>query len=87
MLQNLSTFKKLNSKYKCNAIVSFRTIISKHEYNAMASFQTSANIGKTRDKYCLLSFMHSNKIGLLTPVAKINKRGSLNNVQGGGKKI
>ena len=27
---------------------------SKHEYNAMASFQTTANIGKTRDKYCLL---------------------------------
>ena len=53
----------------------------------MASFQTSANIGKTRDKYCLLSLMHRNKIGLLTPVAKINKRGSLNKVQGSGKKI
>ena len=53
----------------------------------MASFQTTANIGKTRDKHCLLSFMHRNKIGLLTPSAKINKRGGLNKVRGCGKKI
>ena len=53
----------------------------------MASFQTSPNIGKTQDKYCLLSFMHRNEIGLLTPAAKINKGGSLNKVQEGGKKI
>ena len=51
----------------------------------MASFQTTANIGKTPDKYCLLFFMHRNKIGLLTPFAKINKRGGLNKVRGGGK--
>ena len=67
-------------------MVSFRTIASKHEYNAMASFQTTANIGKTPDKYCLLFFMHRNKIGLLTPFLKINKRGGLNKVRGGGKK-
>ena len=36
----------------------------------MTSFQTTGNIGKTRDKYCLLLFMHKNKIGLLTPFAK-----------------
>ena len=36
----------------------------------MTSFQTTGNIGKTRDKYCLLPFMHRNKIGLLTPFAK-----------------
>ena len=66
-------------------MVSFRTIASKHEYNAMASFQTTANIGKTPDN-CLLFFMHRNKIGLLTPFAKINKRGGLNKVRGGGKK-
>ena len=53
----------------------------------MASFQTTANIGKTRDKHCLLSFMHRNKIGLLTPSAKINKRKGLNKVQRGGEKI
>ena len=46
----------------------------------MASFQTTANIGKTRDTYCLLSFMHRNKIGLLKPFAKFNKRGGLNKV-------
>ena len=68
-------------------MVSFRTIVSKHEYNAMTSFQTTANIGKTPHKYCLLFFMHRNKIGLLTPFAKINKRGGLNKVQGGGKEI
>ena len=32
----------------------------KHEYNVMASFETTANIRKTQDKYCLLSFMHRN---------------------------
>ena len=53
----------------------------------MASFQTTANIGKTPDKYCLLSFMHKNIIGLLTTFANINKRGSLNKVQGGGEKV
>ena len=44
---------------------------SEHEYNAMASFQTTGNIGKTQDKYCFLSFMHRNKIGLLTPFANV----------------
>ena len=58
----------------------------KHEYNAMASFQTTANIRETRDKYCLLSFMHRNEIGLLTPFAKINIRVDLNKVRGGGEK-
>ena len=54
----------------------------------MASFQTTANTGKARDKYCLLSFIHRNKIGLLTPFSKINKRGSLNKVPGGrGKNL
>ena len=53
----------------------------------MTSFQTTANIGKTQDKYCLLFFMHRNTIGLLTPFAKINKRGGLNKVRRGGKKI
>ena len=57
---------------------------SKHEYNTMASFQTTANIGKIRHKFCLLSFMHRNKTGLLTSFAKINKRGDLN-VRGGEK--
>ena len=54
----------------------------------MVSFRTTTNIGKTPDKYCLLFFMHRNKIGLLTltPFAKINKRGGLNKVRGGGKK-
>ena len=65
----------------------FNSIFSKHEYNAMASFQTTANTGKARDKYCLLSFIHRNKIGLFTSFSKINKRGSLNKVRGGGKKI
>ena len=69
---------------QCNGI--FSNYRLKHEYNAMASFQTTANIGKTPDKYCLLFFMHRNKIGLLTPFAKINKRGDLNKVRGGGKK-
>ena len=68
--------------------VSFRTIFSKCEYNAMASFQTSINIDKTRHKYCLLSFMHRNKIGLLTLFAKINnKDGGLNNVCRMGKNL
>ena len=53
----------------------------------MTSFQTTANIGKTQDKYCLLSFMHRNRIEPLTRFAKINKRESLNKVRGGGKKI
>ena len=53
----------------------------------MASFQTTANTGKTRNKYCLLSFIHRNKIGLLTPFARINKRGGLNKVGAGGEKI
>ena len=66
-------------------MVSFRTIASKHEYNAVASFQTTANIGKTPDKYCLLFFMHRNTIGLLTPFAKINKRGVLIRCEGVGK--
>ena len=57
---------------KYNSI--FPTIASKHEYNAMESFQTTANIRKARDKFCLLSFKHRNKIGLLTPFAKISKR-------------
>ena len=57
-------------------MVSFRTIASKHEYNAMTSFQTTAN----------MFFMHRNEIGLLTPFAKISKRGGLNKEWGGGKK-
>ena len=65
----------------------FTVHASKHEYIAMASFQTTASIGKTWDKYCLLSFMDRNKIGLLTPFAKINKRGGLNELRLGGKKI
>ena len=52
----------------------------------MASFQTTADIGKTQNKYCLLSFSHRNKIGLLTLFTKINKRGGLNKVREGGKK-
>ena len=52
----------------------------------MTSFQTLANLGKTQDKYCLLSFMHRNRIGILTPFAKINKREGLNKVRGGGRK-
>ena len=52
----------------------------------MGSFQTTANIGKTRDKYCLLSSMHKNKIGLLSPFAKTNKRWGINKVQGVGEK-
>ena len=72
---------------KCNTTASSRTTASKHEYNAMASFQTTTNLGKTRDKYCLLFFMHRNKIGLLTPFAKINNRGGLNKVRVGGEKI
>ena len=63
-------------------MVSFLTVASKHEYNPMVSFQTTAN----RCKYCLLFFMHRNEVGLLAPFAKINKRGSFNKVQGGGKK-
>ena len=43
-------------------------------------------INKTRDKYCPLLFMHRNKIGLLTPLATINKRGDLNKVRRGGEK-
>ena len=53
----------------------------------MASFQTTANTGKTRNKYCLLSFIHRNKTGLLTPFARINKRAGLNKVGEGGEKI
>ena len=45
------------------------------------------NLSSALDKLCLLSFMHRNKIGLLTPFAKINKRGSLHKVRGGGKKV
>ena len=45
------------------------------------------SLGKTRDKYCLLFFMHRNEIGLLTRFTKINKRESLNNVRGNGEKI
>ena len=41
----------------------------------------------TQHKYYLLFFMHSNEIGLLIPFAKINKRGGLTEVRGGGKKI
>ena len=52
----------------------------------MGSFQTTANIGKTRDKYYLLSSMHKNKIGFLSPFAKANKRWGLNKVRVGGKK-
>ena len=52
----------------------------------MTSFKTTANLDKTRDKYCFLFFPHRNKIGLLKHFAKINKRGCLNKVQGGGKK-
>ena len=40
-----------------------------------------------RDNYCLLFFLHRNEIGLLTAFAEINKRGVLNKVGGGGKKI
>ena len=69
----------------------YNSIFSNHHLKTWIQcngiFQTSPNIGKTQDKYCLLSFMHRNEIGLLTPVAKINKGGSLNKVQEGGKKI
>ena len=43
-------------------------------------------IGKTRDKNCLLLFMDRKEIRLLAPFAKINKRGDLSKVRGGGKK-
>ena len=36
---------------------------------------------KTRDKYCLVFFMHRNEIGLLTPFARINKRGGLSKIE------
>ena len=35
---------------------------------------------ETRDKYCLVFFMHRNEIGLLTTFARINKRGGLNKI-------
>ena len=60
-------------------MVSFQTTASKYKYNAMASL--------TQHKYYLLFFMHSNEIGLLITFAKINKRGGLTEVRGGGKKI
>ena len=65
----------------------YKIHVSKHEYNAMAPFQITTNVSNERDKYCFLSFIHGNKIGLLTPFAKINKREGLNKVQGGGKNI
>ena len=65
----------------------YNSIFLNHRLHAMSPSQTIANIRKTRDKYCLLSFMHRNKIGLLTPFAKTNKRGDLNKVRRGGKKI
>ena len=68
-------------------MVSFRTIASKHEYTAMASFQTTANIGKTPDKYCLLFFMHRNKIGLLTLLLKLINEGVLIRCEGVGKNL
>ena len=56
---------KINLKIQMQYNSIFPNHPSKHEYNAMASFQRTANIRKTRDKYCLLSFMHRNEIGLL----------------------
>ena len=78
---------KINLKIQMQYNSIFSNHPSKHEYSAMASFQITANISEIREKYCLLSFMHRNEIGLLTPFAKINKRVGLNKVQGGGKKI
>ena len=63
-----------------NVVVCVSLHSSKHEYNAMASFQTTINIGKTWGKFCLLSFMYRNKISLLTPFSKIDKRGGLKGV-------
>ena len=62
-------------------MASLRTNASKHEYNPMASFETTVS------KYCLLFFMHRNKIGLLKRFAKTNKCGGLNRRRGGEKKI
>ena len=50
----------------------------------MVSFETTANIRKTQDKYCLLSFMHRNLF--LAALAKINKCGGLNKVREGENK-
>ena len=43
--------------------------------------------GKTRDKYCLLFFMHRNENGLLTPLLKLINVGVLIRYEGVGKKI
>ena len=51
--------------------------------------QVCPSLGDLQQKNILflLSFVHRNKIGLLTFFAKINKRGGLNKVRAGGKKI
>ena len=83
----MPTYKKLTSKHKCNTIVSFRTIASKHEYNAMASFQTTANIGKTRDKYCLLFLYIWLKLDFWHLLPKLIKVGILIRCEGVGKNL
>ena len=83
----MPTYKKLTSKHKCNTIVSFRTIASKHEYNAMASFQTTANIGKTRDKYCLLFLYIWLKLGFWHLLPKLINVGILIRCEGVGKNL
>ena len=83
----MPTYKKLTSKHKCNTIVSFRTIASKHEYNAMASFQTTANIGKTRDKYCLLFLYIWLKLDFWHLLPKLINVGILIRCEGVGKNL
>ena len=79
----LKTNLKIQMQY--NSIFSNHRLKTWIQCNGI--FQTTTNIGKTRDKYCLLSFMHRSKKGLLIPFAKINKRGGLNKERGGGEKI
>ena len=79
----LKTNLKIQMQY--NSIFSNHRLKTWIQCNGI--FQTTTNIGKTRDKYCLLSFMHRSTIGLLTPFAKINKRGGLNKERGGGEKV
>ena len=83
----MSTYKKLTSKHKCNTIVSFRAIASKHEYNAIPSFQTTANIGKTRDKYCLLFLCIWLKLDFRNLSPKLINVGILIRCEGVGKNL
>ena len=85
LLQDLFTYKNLKIQMQYNSIFSNHRLKTWIQCNGI--FQTTTNIGKTRDKYCLLSFMHRSKIGLLIPFAKINKRGGLNKEREGGEKI